>query len=220
MHSLSPVIRAIRTDLAAAARSSKRVVELDIDARRHDAAAGRRWAAARTRIRTECDARGISEAQWCKKHLECHISTMLLRVQLAKNWTDYETRRRAEGDNGQCGLRHALALIPVNRRYGAGRVSSGGGPKAATISSVRRGCCARRTSGKLPQIELSRYQLATSDALTALRGMKSGSVQCNDRVGIAPAGRIVDYDCCAFCGKCFRDPLSDFGVAVCGIGGS
>ena len=115
---LRRVVRDIQGFIRAADRLDAQTVELDIRARWHEAQAGYRWALNRDRIKKEeCEEVGIDEETWCKKELHCDIATMRRRVQLYRNWDEYTEKRRAEGHTEQWGLRHALSLIPANRRY-------------------------------------------------------------------------------------------------------
>src|SRR3954470_11623210 len=107
----------IKSSLRAAQRLDAKTVELDIRARWHEAQAGLRLAQKRDRIIAECDRAGISEEQGCKAELNCAIASMRRRVQLHRNLSEYEKKRRAEGPSENHGLRHALSLIPTNRRY-------------------------------------------------------------------------------------------------------
>jgi hypothetical protein len=168
MQSLAPIVTAIRNDLARAARTDKRAVEHDIRARRHDADAGLKWAKARTRIRAECHARQITEGDWCKQRLGCHISTMQRRVQLAKHFAEYERRRRGEGSNGQWGLEHALSLIPVNQRYAMNSLAPR--DRRQSVTTVAR-------AGEAA-LDLTRCEFISEDAFHALRKRPSKSVQC------------------------------------------
>ena len=101
----------LRKEIAAIARMDSALVERDIAARRREAALGRRWANMRTKIQRELEGLGSSEAEWCKRELDCDIATMRRRVQLAKGWKQYEAARREAGNNGQYGLVYGLSLI-------------------------------------------------------------------------------------------------------------
>ena len=102
----------LRKEIAAIARMDSALVERDIAARRREAALGRRWANMRTKIQRELEGLGSSEAEWCKRELDCDIATMRRRVQLAKGWTQYEAARREAGNNGQYGLVYGLLADP------------------------------------------------------------------------------------------------------------
>src|ERR1700722_1951980 len=91
----------IRREIIAINRMDSALVERDIAARRREASLGRRWATMRARIQKELERQGMSEADWCKRELDCDIRTMGRRVQLARGWTQYETARRDAGSNGQ-----------------------------------------------------------------------------------------------------------------------
>ena len=155
----------IKSFIRAANRLDAQTVELDIRARWHEAQAGHQWALSRDHIIKECERRGISEEEWCKQELGCDIATMRRRVQLYRNWDEYVDKRRAEGHTEQWGLRHALSLIPVNRRYEMN--SQPARVRSATKSS--------QTDLKL---DLSRCTFLTGDALKMLKLIRSGSIQC------------------------------------------
>ncbi len=108
---------AIRDSIAASEKIDRHSIEDDIRARRHEADAARRWAMDRDQIIEECDRRGITEGEWCRAELGCHIATMRRRLQLWEHWNIYEAKRRAEPtDTGQWGLKYALSLIPSRDR--------------------------------------------------------------------------------------------------------
>ena len=103
--------------IRAADRLDARTVELDIRARWHEAQAGHRWALRGDRIKKR-NARSVAST---KKNgasrTRLPIATRRRRVQLYRSWDEYVEKRRAEDHTEQWGLRHALSLIPVNRRY-------------------------------------------------------------------------------------------------------
>ena len=155
----------IKSFIRAANRLDAQTVELDIRARWHEAQAGHQWALSRDHIIKECERRGISEEEWCKQELGCDIATMRRRVQLYRNWDEYVDKRRAEGHTEQWGLRHALSLIPINRRY---EMNS----QPARVRSTSK---SSQTDLKL---DLSRCNFLTGDALKMLKLIRSGSIQC------------------------------------------
>ena len=138
------------------------LVERDIAARRREAGLGRRWAAARTRIQHELAHQGISEADWCKRALDCDITTMRRRVQLAKGLRQYESARLTAGNNGQYGLLYALSLIRID--------------PVASATNTHRLRVHSLSDAKIAKLDTSRCQFVTGDALTELRKMKSASV--------------------------------------------
>ena len=79
--------------------------------------------------------------------------------------TRYAEQRRAQGNNEQRGLRYALSLIPVNRRY-------------ATNSPPARDRSARAGSPVDATLDLSWCEFITGDALEVLKALPSNSVQC------------------------------------------
>ena len=168
---LRRVVSDIRSLIRAADRLDAQTVELDIRARWHEAQAGYRWASSRDRIKKdECEERGINEdefneGKWCKQVLGCDIATMRRRVQLYRNWDQYVEKRRAEGHTEQWGLRHALSLIPANRRY---EMNS----QPARVRSTPQ---SSQTDLKL---DLSRCTFLTGHALKMLKLIRSGSIQC------------------------------------------
>ena len=115
---LTQIAAEIRYDIVASMRLDKKSVSLDIEARRHEANAGLKWACKRTRIKEECEAAGITEARWTKSKegLACSIQTMRRRVQLIEDWSLYEPARLAAGDNGLHGIIYALSLIQKAKR--------------------------------------------------------------------------------------------------------
>ena len=155
----------IKSFIRAANRLDAQTVELDIRARWHEAQAGHQWALSRDHIIKECERRGISEEEWCKQELGCDIATMRRRVQLYRNWDEYVDKRRAEGHTEQWGLRHALSLIPVNRRY---EMNS----QPARVRSTTK------SSETEPKLDLSRCKFLTGDALKMLKLIRTGSIQC------------------------------------------
>ena len=164
--SLRRVVEDIRSLIRAADRLDARTVELDIRARWHEAQAGHRWALSRDRIKKEeCKERGINEEEWCKQALGCAIATMRRRVQLYRNWDEYVEKRRAEDHTEQWGLRHALSLIPVNRRY-------------KMNSPPPRVRSATKSSETEPKLDLSRCKFITGDAREMLRTLQTNSIQC------------------------------------------
>ena len=150
----------LRNEIVAIARMDSALVERDIAARRREAALGRRWANMRTKIQSELERLGSSEAEWCKRELDCDIATMRRRVQLAKGWRQYETARRDAGNNGQYGLVYGLSLIRTETTDNA-------------TSAHRLRVCCRIEPDKL---DISRCQFITGDALTELRKMPSATV--------------------------------------------
>jgi hypothetical protein len=112
---LAEIAAELRREIGAINRMDSALVERDIASRRREAALGRRWANMRTRIQKELERLGGSEAEWCKRELDCDIATMRRRVQLAKGWRQYETARREAGNNGQYGLVYGLSLIRTER---------------------------------------------------------------------------------------------------------
>ena len=86
----------LRREFAAAHRLDGQLVEIDIAARRHEAAGGRLWANQRERIQRQLEKLGVTENEWCKRELGCDIATMRRRVQLDKGWDQYERNRRDE----------------------------------------------------------------------------------------------------------------------------
>jgi hypothetical protein len=119
----------------------------------------------RDHIIKECERRGISEAQWCKQELHCDIATMRRRVQLYRNWGKYRKKRRAEGHTEQWGLRYALSLISIDRRY-------------ATDSQPVRVRSVSKDSAMEPKLDFSRCEFITGDALEMLKAIRTGSIQC------------------------------------------
>jgi DNA modification methylase len=163
--SLRRLLSDIKSFIRAADRLDAQTVELDILARWHEAQAGHQWALSRDHIIKECEQRGISEEEWCKRELGCDIATMRRRVQLYRNWDEYVEKRRAEGHTEQWGLRHALSLIPVNRRY-------------AMNSQPARVHCASKDGEMEPKLDLSRCKFITGDALEMLKSIRTGSIRC------------------------------------------
>ena len=152
----------LRREIIAINRMDSALVERDIATRRREAGLGRRWAAMRARIQKELERQGLSEADWCKRELDCDIRTMRRRVQLARGWTQYEEARRDAGSNGQCGLVYGLSLIsaePTARATNGHRLS------------VRSGTDTGPTG-----LDMSRCQFITGEARDELRKLKSGSV--------------------------------------------
>lgn len=148
---------------AKANRIDARSIEADIRARRCEADAGLKWAKDRDKIKVECEEEGISEDVWCKRELNCDLTTMRRRVQLARGWKKYVECRRATGDNGQRGLIYALSLIPTNVRY-------------ATNTQAVRGLSPIKT-GDQPILDLTRCQFITGDAGAVLKQIEADSVQ-------------------------------------------
>ena len=160
--SLRPLVRTSEPDPGGRWPDAQSV-EFDIRSRWHEAQAGLRWAIKRDDIVEKCKKLGTSEEQWCKDELGCDIATMRRRVQLYRNWDEYAEQRRAQGNNEQRGLRYALSLIPVNRRY-------------ATNSPPSRDRSAR--AGSDATLDLSWCEFITGDALEVLKALPSNSVQC------------------------------------------
>ena len=163
--SLRRLLSDIQSLIRAADRLDAQTVELDIRARWYEAQAGIQWALSRDRIIEECKLRGIGEGEWCKQELHCDIATMRRRVQLQRNWDEYVEKRRAEGHTEQWGLRHALSLIPANRRYAMNS-------QPARVRSVSK------DSEMEPKLDLSRCKFMTGDALKMLKAIRTGSIQC------------------------------------------
>jgi hypothetical protein len=163
--SLRRLLGEIQSLIRAADRLDAKSVELDIRARWHEAQAGHRWALSRDHIIKECERQGISEAEHCKQELSCDIASMRRRVQLYRNWDEYADRRRAEGHTEQWGLRYALSLIPIDRRYAPDS-------QPARVRSVSR------DSAMEPKLDLSRCKFITGDALKMLKAIRTGSIQC------------------------------------------
>ena len=90
---------------------------------------------------------------------------MRRRVQLYRNWDEYVEKRRAEGHTEQWGLRHALSLIPVNRRFEMNT-------QPARVRS------ASKSSQADWKLGLSRCIFITGDALEMLKSIRTGSIQC------------------------------------------
>jgi DNA modification methylase len=149
----------LRREFAAAHRLDGQLVDRDIAARRHEAAAGRMWASKRARIQSELENLGITENAWCKQELGCNIGTMRCRVQLAKGWDAYERNRRSAGNNGQCGLYYGLSLIRVQ-------------PGSAMTTGRSRSHCVFG----VPKLDVTKCQFVTGDALMEIPKLKSGSV--------------------------------------------
>jgi DNA modification methylase len=149
----------LRREFAAANRIDGQLVDRDIAARRHEAVGGRLWANQRGRIQRQLERLRITENDWCKRELGSDIGTMRRRVQLAKGWDQYERNRRNEGDNGQYGLYYALSLI----RTQVGAAMSAGRSRTRSVS-------------KMPNLDITRCQFTTGDALDELRKLESGSV--------------------------------------------
>jgi DNA modification methylase len=151
----------LRKEIVAIARMDSALVERDIAARRREAALGRRWANIRTKIQKELERLGSSEAEWCKRELDCDIRTMRRRVQLAKGWTQYETARRDAGNNGQYGLVYGLSLLTHAE------------PTETGMKSHQLSVRSREASNKL---DTTRCEFITGDALTEVRKMPSSTV--------------------------------------------
>jgi hypothetical protein len=150
----------LRKEIVAIAKMDSALVERDIAARRREAALGRRWANMRTKIQRELERLGSSEAEWCKRGLDCDIATMRRRVQLAKGWKQYEAARRDAGNNGQYGLVYGLSLIRTET--------------TGTVTSAHR--LRVRSSIEPNRLDISRCEFITGDALTELRKMPSATV--------------------------------------------
>ncbi len=150
----------LRREFAAAHRLDGQLVEIDIAARRHEAAGGRLWANQRERIQRQLEKLGVTENEWCKRELGCDIATMRRRVQLAKGWDQYERNRRDEGSNGQFGLVYGLSLIRAEPN-----------DHATTPHRLRT-----HSVSDLPRLDTTKCQFITGDALVEIRKIKSGSV--------------------------------------------
>ena len=158
---LAEIAAELRQEISAIGKMDSALVERDIAARRREAALGRRWANIRTKIQQELERQGISEADWCRRELDCDIRTMRRRVQLARGWTQYEAARREAGNNGQYGLVYGLSLL-IRRR------TNRTGTKCHRLS-VR----SAKASNKL---DTTRCEFITGDALTELRQAASATV--------------------------------------------
>jgi DNA modification methylase len=157
---LAEIAAELRREIGAINRMDSALVERDIASRRREAALGRRWANMRTRIQKELERLGGSEAEWCKRELDCDIATMRRRVQLAKGWRQYEIARREAGNNGQYGLVYGLSLI-----------------RTETIDIETRAHQLRvRSRIGTDRLDTSRCQFITGDALAELRKMRSRTV--------------------------------------------
>ena len=73
------------------------------------------WAANRTAIIALCKIQGISENAWCKANMGRALRTLLGYLQVAKQWPEYERKRRADGNCGRYGIEFALELIAKPR---------------------------------------------------------------------------------------------------------
>ena len=151
----------LRKEIVAIARMDSALVERDIVARRREAALGRRWANIRTKIQQELERQGISEADWCRRELDCDIRTMRRRVQLAKGWTQYESARRDAGNNGQYGLVYGLSLLIRAEPTGPGTECHQLSVRSCKVSNA---------------LDTSRCEFITGDALTELRKLPSATV--------------------------------------------
>jgi len=152
----------VRREIAAAVRLDGQLTDRDIAARRHEAAGGRLWAKQRERIQRELEKIGASESEWCKRELDCDITTMRRRVQLAKHWNEYERKRREEGCNGQFGLIYGLSLIRTE----------------ATTHATNAQAMRIRSVSAVPTLDISKCQFITGDALAELTKLKPKSVSC------------------------------------------
>jgi hypothetical protein len=94
---LDRVAAELRREIAAINKMDCALIQRDIVARRREASLGRQWAGMRARIQKELERQGVSEADWCKRELDCDIRTMRRRVQLARGWTQYDSARRDAG---------------------------------------------------------------------------------------------------------------------------
>ena len=163
---LERVAAELRREIAAINKLDCALVERDIVARRREASLGRRWAGMRARIQKELERQGVSEADWCKRELDCDIRTMRRRVQLARGWSQYESARRDAGSDGQFGLVYGLSLISAE-------------PTARAMNGHRSGhrLSVRSTADTMTgSSDTSRCQFITGDALVELRKLKSGTV--------------------------------------------
>jgi DNA modification methylase len=151
-----------RREIIVIYRMDSALVERDIAARRREASLGRRGASMRARIQKELERQGMSEADWCKRELDCDIRTMRRRVQLARGWAQYETARRGAGSNGKYGLVYGLSLISPEPT-----ASATNGHRLSIRSGIDMG-----SEG----LDMSRCQFITGDTLIELRKMRSGSV--------------------------------------------
>ena len=157
---LAEIAAELRQEIGAIKRMDSALVERDVAARRREAALGRRWANMRARIQKELERLGISEAEWCKRELNCDIATMRRRVQLARGWKQYEAARRDAGNNGQYGLVYGLSLI-----------------RAETSVLATNTHHLRARYGSAPNnLDISRCEFITGDALAELRKMPSATV--------------------------------------------
>jgi hypothetical protein len=163
---LERVAAELRQEIAAINRMDCTLVKRDIDARRREASLGRRWATLRAKIQKELERQGASEADWCKRELDCDLRTMRRRVQLARGWRQYENARRDAGSNGQYGLVYGLSLISA-------------APTARAMNGHRNGqrLSIRSLEGtRTDTLDMSRCQFITGSALIELRKMHGGSV--------------------------------------------
>ena len=165
----------LRKEIAAIARMDSALVERDIAARRREAALGRRWANMRTKIQRELERLGSSEADWCKRELDCDIATMRRRVQLAKGWKQYEAARREAGNNGQYGLVYGLSLIRTE----------------TTVTGTNAHQLRVRSRAGSNELDTSRCQFITGDALAELRKMPSANGQRSRLLATILAGEAV-----------------------------
>jgi site-specific DNA-methyltransferase (cytosine-N4-specific) len=157
---LARIAAELRRIIAAATKLDGRLVECDITARRHEANAAKRWANSRERIKKQLEKLGITEAEWCKRHLGCDINTMRRRLRLLRGWKQYESARRAAGDTGQYGLLYALSLVQA----------------APTTIATRGHRLSVRSGSGVGRLDVSRCQFVTGEALAELRKMKSKTV--------------------------------------------
>ena len=151
---LAEVARTICRDLSAGDEINGQIVELDIAKCRLYANAGLIWARERPRIQKELETLGIDENKWCKRKLGRAITTLQGYRQVGREWGRYVSARREAGENGLTGMDFAKSLVPMN--------------KARTISSNPGDHC--------DKLDISRCTFVTDDALSALKKMKSRSM--------------------------------------------
>ncbi len=148
----------MRRELAAAQTSDAGLMDQDIAARRHEAAAGEAWAT----VKDELATKGIKADEWCRKNLDVTARSMDRRLFLFKHWNLYETARRQQ-DDGLYGMVYAVALIR--------QVLAKNAMKSQPVSNRSA------TGSENPSpLDISRCDFRTGDALNVLRSLASESV--------------------------------------------
>ena len=94
---LAGIAAELRREMVAINWMDSALVQRDIAARRREAGLGRRWADMRTEVQQELERQGVSEAEWCKRELDCDIS---LNAATSSTRQRVETIRKRASEGG------------------------------------------------------------------------------------------------------------------------